>query len=178
MDCGNYSISWILSEIDHDFEQSDFIFSEVFSWVSLLPKIWIILLKYFSDVEIIHEHQDVFINIKNEELPLLQEYAHWLDEFQKLWWKYSNREINIEFLKENLEVDIISFEGEILGVNLPDKIELEIIDTEPAVKGNTTNNATKDAVLETELVTRVPLFIENDEVISVYTADGKYASRA
>lgn len=103
MDCGNYSISWILSEIDHDFEQSDFIFSEVFSWVSLLPKIWIVLLKYFSNVEIIHEYQDIFINIKDEELPLLQEYAHWLDEFQKSWWKYSNREINIEYLKERLK---------------------------------------------------------------------------
>lgn len=103
MDCGNYSISWILSEINQDFEQSDFIFSEVFSWVSLLPKIWILLLKYFKNIEIIHEHQDIFINLKGEELPLLQEYAHWLDEFQKSWWKYSNREINIEYLKEKLK---------------------------------------------------------------------------
>ena len=55
---------------------------------------------------------------------------------------------------------------------------MKVVKTEPAVKGNTTNNATKDAELETGLVVRVPLFIENDEVISVYTADGKYASRA
>lgn len=103
MDCGNFCISWILSKINHKFEQSDFIFSEVFPWVSLLPKIWILLLEDSSNVAIIHENQDVFINLKNEELPLLEEYKYWLDEFQKSWWKYFNQEINIEILKENLK---------------------------------------------------------------------------
>ena len=103
MDCGNFCISWILSKINHNFEQSDFIFSEVSPWVSLLPKIWILLLEDFSNVKIIHEKQDIFINLKNDELPLLEEYKHWLDEFQKSWWKYSNHEINIKYLKENLK---------------------------------------------------------------------------
>ena len=103
MDCGNYCISWILSGINQKFEQSNFIFSEVFPWVWLLPKIWIFLLKYFSNVEITHENPSIFINIKNEELPLLEEYTHWLNEFQKLWWKYSNHEIDIEYLKEKLK---------------------------------------------------------------------------
>ena len=83
-----------------------------------------------------------------------------------------------ELLKENLEVDIIFFEGEMLGMNLPDKIALKVVHTEPAVKGNTTNNATKDAVLETGLNVRVPLFIDQDEVIVISTKDGKYVSRA
>jgi len=103
MDCGNYCISWILSEISQNFEQSDFIFSAVFPWVTLLPKIWITLLKYFSNIEIIHESGNIFINLKDDELPLLEEYIHWLKEFKKLWWKYSNHEINIEYLKENLK---------------------------------------------------------------------------
>ena len=103
MDCGNYCISWILLKINQNFGQSDFIFSEFFLWVTLLPKIWIILLKYFSNVEIIHENPDIFINLKDEEVPLLQEYLHWLEEFQKTWWKYSNHEINISYLKENLK---------------------------------------------------------------------------
>jgi len=103
MDCGSFCISWILSKINHDFKQSDFIFSEIFPWVSLLPKIWILLLDCFSNVEIVHVNQEIFINLKNEELLLLEEYAHWLDEFQKSWWKYSNREINIEYLKERLK---------------------------------------------------------------------------
>lgn len=105
MDCGNFCISWILSKINHKFEQSDFIFSEVFPWVSLLPKIWILLLEDFSNVKIIHEKQDIFINLKNEELPLLEEYKHRLNEFQKLWWKYSNHEIDTEYLREKLKND-------------------------------------------------------------------------
>ena len=103
MDCGNYCISRILSQVNQKFEQSDFIFSEVFPWVSLLPKIWILLLKYFPNIEIIHEREDIFINLKNDELPLLEEYRHRLNEFKKVWWKYSNHEIDIEYLEENLK---------------------------------------------------------------------------
>lgn len=83
-----------------------------------------------------------------------------------------------KFLKENLEVYITSYEGEILGIDLPDKVELTITHTEPAVKGNTTNNALKDAYVETGLLVKVPLFIEQGEKILVTTADGKYSSRA
>ena len=83
-----------------------------------------------------------------------------------------------KLLKENLEVYITSFEGEILGVALPDKVELVVTHTEPAVKGNTTQNALKDATVETGLLVRVPLFIEEGETIIVSTADGKYVSRA
>ena len=83
-----------------------------------------------------------------------------------------------ELLKENLEVDIMFFEGEMLGMNLPDKIALKVIHTEPAVKGNTTSSAMKDATLETGKVIKVPLFIEQDETILVSSKDGKYVSRA
>ena len=83
-----------------------------------------------------------------------------------------------KLLKENLEVYITSFEGEILGVDLPDKVELVVTHTEPAVKGNTTNNALKDATVETGLLVRVPLFIEEGETIIISTSDGKYVSRA
>ncbi len=83
-----------------------------------------------------------------------------------------------KFLKENLEVYITSYEGEVLGLDLPDKIELKVVHTEPAVKGNTTNNALKDAECETGLMVRVPLFVDEGEVIIVSTSDGKYVSRA
>ncbi len=83
-----------------------------------------------------------------------------------------------KLLKENLEVYITSYEGEILGVALPDKVELVVTHTEPAVKGNTTQNALKDATVETGLLVRVPLFIEEGETIIVSTSDGKYVSRA
>ena len=83
-----------------------------------------------------------------------------------------------KLLKENIEVDIMFFEGEMLGMNLPDKIEMKVVHTEPAVKGNTTSSAMKDATLESGLVVKVPLFIEQDEVILISSKDGKYVSRA
>ena len=83
-----------------------------------------------------------------------------------------------KFLKENLEVYITMFEGEVLGIDLPDKVELVITHTEEATKGNTTNNALKDAECETGLMVRVPLFIGQGETIIVSTSDGKYVSRA
>ena len=85
---------------------------------------------------------------------------------------------DINYLKEGLNVDLSFYNGELLGVILPDKVELEVTHTEPAVKGNTTNNATKDATLETGLVIRVPLFVEQGEKVIVSTSTGKYDSRA
>lgn len=82
------------------------------------------------------------------------------------------------YLIENMLVDVIMYEGELLGLVLPDKVEFTVVETEPAVKGNTTNNALKDAYVETGLLVRVPLFIEQGEKILVTTSDGKYSSRA
>ena len=98
---------------------------------------------------------------------------------------YSQVEINkenikddIKYLKENLEVDIAFYEGEMLGLYLPDKIEMEVIATEPGAKGNTTSSAMKDATLETGYVIKVPLFINEHEKVLISTKDGKYVSRA
>lgn len=82
------------------------------------------------------------------------------------------------YLKDGLDVDLTFYQGELLGVSVPEKVIMKVVKTEPAVKGNTTNNATKDAELETGLVVKVPLFIEQDEEIIVSTKDGKYVSRA
>ncbi len=84
----------------------------------------------------------------------------------------------LKFLKEGMEVQIVTYEGEILGINLPDKIEYEVTETTDAVKGNTSNNAQKDATIETGYVVKVPLFIQQGEKILITTADGKYAGRA
>ena len=82
------------------------------------------------------------------------------------------------FLIPNLDVNIMMYEGEVLGVQLPDKVDLELTECEQAVKGNTATNALKNAVTETGLQVKVPLFIEQGERITVSTADGKYAGRA
>ena len=85
---------------------------------------------------------------------------------------------NAKVLKENLEVIISFYEGEVVGVILPDKIEYLITKSDPGVKGNTTSTAMKDAELETGMVIKVPMFISEGERIIVSTADGKYVSRA
>lgn len=90
----------------------------------------------------------------------------------------SRLEWETQFLKENSNVTISSYEGEVLGVILPDKVALEIVESEPAVKGDTATNAQKNAVLETGASVRVPLFIEQGEIILVNTTDGKYSGRA
>lgn len=85
---------------------------------------------------------------------------------------------DVKFLKENLEVIISFYEGEIMGIILPDKVDYLITKSEPGVKGNTTSTAMKDAELETGMVVKVPMFINEGERILVSTADGKYVSRA
>ena len=83
-----------------------------------------------------------------------------------------------KFLKEGINVYITFYEGEMLGMELPEKITYTVTKTEPAVKGNTTNNALKEAYMENDLMVKVPLFIEQGEQIVVSTKDGKYDSRA
>lgn len=83
-----------------------------------------------------------------------------------------------QFLKPEDNVNISSYEGEILGVILPDKVTLQVVECEAAVKGDTATSAQKNAVLETGLEVKVPLFINQDEKIIVNTNDGKYSGRA
>ena len=101
-----------------------------------------------------------------------------MESYEQLELQQSQIGDNVKFLKENLEVYITSYNGEILGIDLPDKVTLVVTHTEPAVKGNTTTNALKDAECETGLMVRVPLFIEEGESIIISTDDGKYVSRA
>ena len=85
---------------------------------------------------------------------------------------------DVNFLKENLEIEVSMYDGEILWITLPEKVDYEVIETTDAVKGNTTNNAMKDATIETGYVVKVPMFIGVGEKILITTKDGKYSSRA
>lgn len=101
-----------------------------------------------------------------------------MDNYEQLELSASQVGDNKNYLIENMNVYVILYEGELLGIDLPDKVEFTVVSTEPAVRGNTTNNALKDATVETGLVVKVPMFIEQGEKIFVTTADGKYSSRA
>ena len=85
---------------------------------------------------------------------------------------------DLKYLKENLEVSLIYYGEELIGLNLPEKIAYTITATEQAVKGNTSQGAQKDATLENGMVIKVPLFIGEGETVLVSTKDGKYVSRA
>ena len=84
----------------------------------------------------------------------------------------------MQFMKANDNVTISMYNNEILGVMLPDKVSLQITECEQAVKGDTATSASKNAVLETGLEIKVPLFIQNGEMVTISTADGKYCGRA
>ena len=81
------------------------------------------------------------------------------------------------YLLEGMDVYLVIFEGEVLDISLPDKVALTVTETAPAIKG-APSTQTKDATLETGLTLKVPQFIEQGEKIIVFTADGKYSSRA
>ncbi|WP_163969972.1 elongation factor P [Oceanobacillus halotolerans] len=84
----------------------------------------------------------------------------------------------LNFLKENMEVSIMTYEGEILGVELPKNVELEVVETEPGIKGDTASGGSKPATLETGYVVQVPFFINKGDVLVISTTEGKYVSRA
>ncbi|GIP35318.1 elongation factor P [Paenibacillus sp. J2TS4] len=90
----------------------------------------------------------------------------------------SRLEWELKFLKENMNVNIMSYQGEILGISLPNSVELKVVETEPGIKGNTATGATKNATLESGLTVQVPLFINEGDVLLIDTRDGKYISRA
>ncbi len=100
-----------------------------------------------------------------------------LDTYETIELDESQLENEKKFLKENLEVMITFFENEMLGIELPEKIDYVVSKTEPAIKGNTATSATKDAYIETGLLVKVPLFIDEGEEIIVSTKDAKYVSR-
>ena len=100
-----------------------------------------------------------------------------METYEQIELDKSQIEYETKFLKENLEVYITFYKGEMLGLELPDKVVMTITHTEPAVKGNTTTNALKDAIVETGLLVKVPLFINEGEEIIISTIDGKYVSR-
>lgn len=101
-----------------------------------------------------------------------------LDNYEQI--EIPNDQIKNEarFIVDGMTVEVLSYnEVEILGINLPDKVALTVKETVPGVKGDTKTTAMKDAVLETGLQTKVPMFIEEGERIVVSTIDGSYVSR-
>jgi elongation factor P len=84
----------------------------------------------------------------------------------------------VRFLKENMVCKVLSYKGDIFGVEPPIFVELEITECEPGVRGDTAQNATKTAVLETGATIKVPLFVNQGDVVRIDTRTGDYMERA
>lgn len=85
---------------------------------------------------------------------------------------------NFKFVKENMVCKVLSYKGSVFGVEPPNFVELQVTKTDPGVKGNTATNATKPATLETGAEIKVPLFIDEGEMIRIDTRTGEYMERA
>lgn len=118
-----------------------------------------------KEMQFLYDSDDTFIFMDNETYDQIE-----IDKARLQW--------EMNFLKPNDNVNISMFGNEVLGVILPDKVALKIIECEPGVKGDTATSANKNAKLESGLEIKVPLFISQDETILVNTADGKYSGRA
>jgi elongation factor P len=81
------------------------------------------------------------------------------------------------YLKENTDLFLSSYEGEVLGVDLPVTVDLQVTETEPGFAGDTATGAKKPATLETGLVVQVPLFVTEGDTIRVDTRTGEYVTR-
>ncbi len=83
----------------------------------------------------------------------------------------------LDYLKEGISLQVSSYKDELVGVELPITIGLEVADTEPGFKGDTATGGTKPAKLETGITIQVPLFIDKGDIIKVDTRNGSYLER-
>lgn len=84
----------------------------------------------------------------------------------------------MSFLKENMSIGVLTFQSSIIGVDLPNSVELEVVETDPGIRGDTATGGTKPAKVETGYVVKVPLFINVGDVLRIDTRTGDYIERA
>jgi elongation factor P len=100
------------------------------------------------------------------------------ETFEQIPINSSDLSESFRFVKENTDVKILSYKGKVFGMEPPNFVDLEVIETEPGFKGDTTTNVTKPAKLETGALVRIPLFVGEGDKIRVDTRTGEYMERA
>ncbi|MFC7394246.1 elongation factor P [Scopulibacillus cellulosilyticus] len=101
-----------------------------------------------------------------------------LESYEQIELNSDQIKDELQFLKENMEVNIQTYEGETIGIELPNTVELEVTETEPGIKGDTASGGSKPATLETGYVVNVPFFINVGDKLVIDTRSGDYVSRA
>ncbi len=99
-------------------------------------------------------------------------------DFEQTVLKSATLGDTVEYLTPNLQIHVSYFDGNPVGIELPQTVDLEVIETEPGLKSATASSVTKPAKTETGLVVQVPSFINEGEKIRVDTSEGAYMSRA
>jgi elongation factor P len=84
----------------------------------------------------------------------------------------------VKYLKENMNIGIMFFQGLVIGVDLPNAVELTVVETDPGIRGDTATGGTKPAKMETGCTVKVPLFINVGDVLRIDTRSGDYIERA
>lgn len=127
---------------------------------------------------------DYFEEIRLERKPATFSYSagdlyHFFDTetYEEIVFEKSKIEEAFEYLKEGIEVNILYADGTPIGIELPFHVELEVVDTDPGLKGDTASGGSKPAKLETGIVVQVPLFIKIGDIVKVDTRTGKYIER-
>ncbi|GGD21318.1 elongation factor P [Pontibacillus salipaludis] len=100
------------------------------------------------------------------------------DTYDQVELQTKQIENELNYLKENMEIQVRFYQGETIGVELPKNVDLQVTETEPGIKGDTASGGTKPATLETGLTVQVPFFINEGDVLTISTDDGKYVSRS
>ena len=100
------------------------------------------------------------------------------DNFEQLTINKSDIGDGIKWLMENMNIQVLMYQSEIMGVEMPNFVELLVVDTEPGIKGDTATGATKSAKLESGASVQVPLFVNTGDRLRIDTRTGEYMERA
>ncbi|AKP65917.1 translation elongation factor P [Levilactobacillus koreensis JCM 16448] len=100
------------------------------------------------------------------------------DNFEQIEVPGENIKDQLPYLQENMNVDLVQYGSEVLGIEVPNTVVLEVVATEPGIKGNTASGGSKPATMNTGLVVQVPFFVNEGDKLSINSTDGTYISRA
>lgn len=101
-----------------------------------------------------------------------------IENFEQIFLTLEQLKGTEKYLKENMECLVMLYQGKVLGIDLPNTVELEVVETEPGIKGDTASGGSKPAKLETGLVVQVPFFVNTGDVLRIDTRSGQYIERA
>lgn len=100
------------------------------------------------------------------------------ETFEQININRSQLEYELNFLKENMNCYVVMYDGQSIGLDLPNTVELEVTETEPGIKGDTATGGTKPATVDTGYVLQVPFFVNAGDRLLIDTRSGNYISRA